>query len=525
MKFRLKIMACMLCLMSVLFGAGGSALILISFQKSLEGEIATAENSYRMLLYTLQVAGGTDLFAGTENMRNALRQMTGQKGAYWDAVLLVSGDEVVYRQGEAAEEWLSTEEKVVEGENAEERLSTEGAMEMAKEQPSAAEETEEEWMSVEETGNCRVTFLRAGNGERYLRISGGFSIGAQTLSLDTVHDISELYENRARQQNAYRFIFLLTMLLCAGLAYSMALILTRPLTRLSRGAREIADGNFSFRSEIRSDDEIGRLSQDFDRMADRIEENVQMLEESVKAQERFVSSFTHELKTPMTSVIGYADLLRSQELSEEERCDAANYIFMEGKRLERLSLKLMEIYVAKEGNIRLSLQAPGAIAEDVAAHLRPIYRDRNISLETRCERGTCRLEPDLFRSLLVNLIDNAGKAIGEEGHGRAISEKGRGETIREEGHIFVAVHMTKDGCVLLVEDDGPGIPEEAKVHLTEAFYRVDKSRSRKQGGAGLGLTLCANIAELHGGALGFENREGGGTRVRVELRGGRDEKR
>lgn len=507
MKFRVKIMACMLCLMSVLFGAGGSALILISFQNSLEGEIATAENSYRMLLYTLQVAGGTDLFAGTENMRNALRQMTGQKGAYWDAVLLVSGDEVVYRQGEAAEEWLSTEEKVVEGENAEERLSTEGVMEMAKEQPSAAEETEEEWMSVEETGNCRVTFLRAGNGERYLRISGGFSIGAQTLSLDTVHDISELYENRARQQNAYRFIFLLTMLLCAGLAYSMALILTRPLTRLSRGAREIADGNFSFRSEIRSDDEIGRLSQDFDRMADRIEENVQMLEESVKAQERFVSSFTHELKTPMTSVIGYADLLRSQELSEEERCDAANYIFMEGKRLERLSLKLMEIYVAKEGNIRLSLQAPGAIAEDVAAHLRPIYRDRNISLETRCERGTCRLEPDLFRSLLVNLIDNAGKAIGEE------------------GHILVAVHMTKDGCVLLVEDDGPGIPEEAKAHLTEAFYRVDKSRSRKQGGAGLGLTLCANIAELHGGALGFENREGGGTRVRVELRGGRDEKR
>ncbi len=469
MKFRVKIMACMLCLMSVLFGAGGSALILISFQNSLEGEIATAENSYRMLLYTLQVAGGTDLFAGTENMRNALRQMTGQKGAYWDAVLLASGDEVVYRQGKAAEEWLSAEE--------------------------------------DETGNCRVTFLRAGNGERYLRISGGFSIGAQTLSLDTVHDISELYENRARQQNAYRFIFLLTMLLCAGLAYSMALILTRPLTRLSRGAREIADGNFSFRSEIRSDDEIGRLSQDFDRMADRIEENVQMLEESVKAQERFVSSFTHELKTPMTSVIGYADLLRSQELPEEERRDAANYIFMEGKRLERLSLKLMEIYVAKGGNICLSPQNPGAIAEDVVAHLCPIYQERNIFLETCCERGTCRLEPDLFRSLLVNLIDNAGKAIGEE------------------GHIFVTVHMTENGCVLLVEDDGPGIPEEAKAHLTEAFYRVDKSRSRKQGGAGLGLTLCADIAELHGGTLAFENCEGGGTRVRVELRGGRDEKR
>ena len=163
--------------------------------------------------------------------------------------------------------------------------------------------------------------------------------------------------------------------------------------------------------------------------------------------------------------------------------------------------------MAKGGNICLSPQNPGAIAEDVVAHLCPICQERNIFLETCCERGTCRLEPDLFRSLLVNLIDNAGKAIGEE------------------GHILVTVHMTENGCVLLVEDDGPGIPEEAKAHLTEAFYRVDKSRSRKQGGAGLGLTLCADIAELHGGTLAFENCEGGGTRVRVELRGGRDEKR
>ena len=101
----------------------------------------------------------------------------------------------------------------------------------------------------------------------------------------------------------------------------------------------------------------------------------------------------------------------------------------------------------------------------------------------------------------------------------------RSQELPEEGHILVTVHMTENGCVLLVEDDGPGIPEEAKAHLTEAFYRVDKSRSRKQGGAGLGLTLCADIAELHGGILTFENCEGGGTRVRVELRGGRDEKR
>ena len=155
MKFRLKIMACMLCLMSVLFGAGGSALILISFQNSLEGEIATAENSYRMLLYTLQVAGGTDLFCRYGKYAKRSPADDRAKGGLLDAVLLASGDEVVYRQGEAAE-----------GETAEEWLSGKESMGAVKEQPSTEEE--------EGTGNCRVTFLRAGNGERYLRISADF---------------------------------------------------------------------------------------------------------------------------------------------------------------------------------------------------------------------------------------------------------------------------------------------------------------------------------------------------------------
>ena len=116
------------------------------------------------------------------------------------------------------------------------------------------------------------------------------------------------------------------------------------------------------------------------------------------------------------------------------------------------------------------------------------------------------LDPDLFRSLVLNLVDNAGKALGSR------------------GHIRVTVRMTGEGCRLCVEDDGPGIPGEARKHLTEAFYRVDKSRSRKQGGAGLGLTLCEKIVKLHNGELSFESEEGRGTKVTAELKGGRCEK-
>lgn len=465
MKFRLKITFCMLCLMAVLFGIGSSALIAISFQDGLDREKEAAKNSYRMLIYTLQMTGELETWSSTEEIQALFRHLSDQGGS-WSAISLYSEDGRLYSSGDAAEYFKDSRGTV-------------------------------------DTQHCAVTYFEDGAGERYLQLSGAFLAGDRTLYLDMAHNISMLYHTREQQQEAYRRIFLGMTVLCAALAYTMALVLTRSLSRLSKGAREIAQGNFSYRSGIRSGDEIGRLSEDFDRMAGQVEQNILDLKESVERQERFVSSFTHELKTPMTAVLGYADLLRSQDLTEEERRDAANYIFSEGKRLERLSLKLLDIYVADQEEIVLSEQNPGRIVRDMVEHLKPGYREQGIVLTCRCGKGRCMLEPDLFRSLLVNLLDNARKALSDG------------------GEVTVSVETTDEGCTLRVEDNGPGIPAESLERLTEAFYRVDKSRSRRQGGAGLGLTLCAKIAELHKGSLHFESQEGRGTKVTAELKGGR----
>lgn len=465
MKFRLKITFCMLCLMAVLFGIGSSALIAISFQDGLDREKEAAKNSYRMLIYTLQMTGELETWSSTEEIQTLFRQLSDQGGS-WSAISLYSEDGRLYSSGDAAEYFKDPRGTV-------------------------------------DTQHCAITYFEDGAGERYLQLSGAFLAGDRTLYLDMAHNISMLYRTREQQQAAYRRIFLGMTVLCAALAYTMALVLTRSLSRLSKGAREIAQGNFSYRSGIRSGDEIGRLSEDFDRMAGQVEQNILDLKESVERQERFVSSFTHELKTPMTAVLGYADLLRSQDLTEEERRDAANYIFSEGKRLERLSLKLLDIYVADQGEVVLSEQNPGRIVRDMVEHLEPGYREQGIVLTCRCGKGRCLLEPDLFRSLLVNLLDNARKALSDG------------------GEVVVSVETTDEGCTLCVEDNGPGIPAESLERLTEAFYRVDKSRSRRQGGAGLGLTLCAKIAELHKGSLYFESQEGRGTKVTAELKGGR----
>ena len=108
-------------------------------------------------------------------------------------------------------------------------------------------------------------------------------------------------------------------------------------------------------------------------------------------------------------------------------------------------------------------------------------------------------EPDLFSSVLTNLLDNARKAMVGE------------------GNIYVLGEHSGTNYRIQVLDNGRGMPEAALRHLTDAFYRVDKSRSRAQGGAGLGLTLCSRILELHGGTISFASREGRGTCVTVEL--------
>ena len=113
------------------------------------------------------------------------------------------------------------------------------------------------------------------------------------------------------------------------------------------------------------------------------------------------------------------------------------------------------------------------------------------------------MEPDLMRSIITNLIDNAGKAI---------------ET---EGEIKISSNMTENGCIIQVKDNGKGMPQYAINRITEAFYRVDKSRARKKGGAGLGLALCAKIVEIHKGKIDIDSKEGRGTVITIYIEGGR----
>jgi signal transduction histidine kinase len=453
MKFRQKMLLAMVWLLTLGYGVGGMLLISQSFQSGLAQEQANAVSSYEMTLQTVQLVNLVDIRQDFSSIRTALERM--DRVSNQAGVLLSRDGEAIYQAGEPVNSLPETE------------------------------------------GSKMLLFAR--DDRRYLQISGPVQTNDLPLRLSILYEITPIYSARSEQISTYHRVFLLMLGLGGAAAWAIAWILTRPLGRLSAAARRLAAGRLETRAKLPARDEIGLLGAEFDRMADQLSETITAQQQEMERQEQFMGSFAHELKTPMTSIIGYADLLRGQSLDEEEAQEAANYIFSEGKRLESLSLKLLDLLLVKHQELMLTDADPAVQIERLVTHLQPVYRENGIVLQCRCEPGFCKLEPDLFASVLTNLLDNARKAL----------TKG--------GNIYVLGKQEADGYQIRVLDNGRGMPEEAIRHLTEAFYRVDKSRSRAQGGVGLGLTLCSRILDLHNGTISFTSREGKGTCVTVTL--------
>ena len=214
-----------------------------------------------------------------------------------------------------------------------------------------------------------------------------------------------------------------------------------------------------------------------------------------------MGAFAHELKTPMTSIIGFSDLLRQGNLDENSRMMAADYIHSEGHRLERLSFKLLELLLLKKDELELKRVRLNVFVAEIERALSPALKAKGIRLVCRGEHQRAVFEPDLVKSVLYNLVDNASKAM--------------------DGGGIIAVQAVSilDGCQFHVVDNGHGMEQEELSKITEAFYRVDKARARSQGGAGLGLALCKQIVELHDGSINFTSVPGKGTHVTVTLYG------
>lgn len=467
MKFYAKIFLSMLVVVSISFGIFGTLLIHNSFQSSLDREIEMGKTENQMLKLTFETTANSIPEAYFENQRTVLTEMA-----------------------QSIEQKMNTNESGM-------LIVDKDSMPIYSNQDLEVDMVLFEQISADKSG---YRIYRSGESY-YLNVMSLISSHFSThkMWLQTTTNITSIYNERQQMLQAYRTIMLVMLACVSVVVFVVSFFLTRSVRKLSKAARSFAKGDMDARVPVKSRDEIGVLTDDFNDMADQLSSRMLSLEEQAKRQEEFTSAFAHELKTPLTSIIGYADMIRSMDLKEEERIKAAGYIYSQGKRLESLSFKLLELLVMKKQDFEFVKMDAHYFIQTVFDLAEVGVLEKNLVLKKSAEKGIIYGEKDLLISLFANLIDNAKKASEE------------GDTIWIEGKA------SKNGYEIIVRDEGRGIPEQELSRITEAFYMVDKSRSRKEGGAGLGMTLCNQIVRLHGAKWKIESEVGVGTCITVSF--------
>ncbi len=344
----------------------------------------------------------------------------------------------------------------------------------------------------------RQYIIRDVGGRTYLFITNLLNIDNQKIKFSYIRDISEIYQERKSQ---YLFFLNVNVLIIIVLAMGIYILTNRiinPINNLINSTQSIAQGNFSGKIVVNTNDEIGMLSQNFNTMAEAVEEKIKELEKNSEQKQRFIYNLTHELKTPLTSIIGYADFLRSTKYNEEVFLKGLNNIFQEGKRLEALSSKMMDLTLLKRENFKMKKENLQIILYEIKDFLKPRLERENIEFLISAEELEVLVERDLIKNLILNLIDNAIKA----------SNRG--------SKIYLNGYKNKDSKIVIeIKDEGIGIEEQELSKVFEPFYMVDKSRTRSVNGAGLGLAICAEIARIHEAEIKIESKIGDGTSIKV----------
>lgn len=281
-------------------------------------------------------------------------------------------------------------------------------------------------------------------------------------------------------------LILETIIIILSLAFSKAF--TRRLRRIMESMRIIRGGDYTHKVQMGGQDELTVLGNEFNDLVER-------LRISEEKRNRFVSDASHELKTPLASIKLLSDSILQNDMDMETVREFVCDIGDEAERLNRMSHKLLSLSrIEMQQDSDCEITYIGPTVERVLRMVNVLAQNNNITIHTDL-RDDCPiliLEDDLYQ-ILFNLIENGIKYN------------------TAHGTLSITVHRQDDNAVVQIKDTGVGIPEDALDHIFERFYRVDKARSRKSGGSGLGLSIVRSMVERNGGTIYATSTVGEGT--------------
>ena len=377
----------------------------------------------------------------------------------------------------------------------------------------------------DKTGNLRLPDKRqyenVMKGEQYVKETGDFyglfkdtKVSWLTIEKPYIYNgeiLGAIYLNiqapeinRARV-TVFKFYILsisIAILISALLVYIFSLRLTKPLKLINNAAKQIANGEFSKRVDISSQDEIGQLGESFNHMAGALEN----LEEMRRA---FIANVSHELRTPMTSIHGFIEGILDGTIPPEREREYLSIVSDETRRLSRLTNDLLDLARMESGEMKLTFVTfdLNELIRRCIIKLENLITKKNIQIEANFHEDTALVyaDKDSIERVLLNLLHNAVKFVPEGGQITI-------ETARSKGKVLVSV-----------KDNGVGIDSEEIGLIWDRFYKSDKSRGKDKTGTGLGLAIVKNIINEHGQEIQVESELGKGTVFKFTLNSSKEE--
>ena len=275
--------------------------------------------------------------------------------------------------------------------------------------------------------------------------------------------------------------------------------LTKPLMDISSAAAKFGEGNYSVRIKEMSKDELGDTARNFNLMAERITTQMDNLETMANDKQRLIDDISHEMRTPLTAIRGYVHYLQTAKLTEEEYYSTLNIIDRQADRMQKLSEGVLSFTRLRNENAdRTTAVNVADLLNDIAKSYSIKAQKDNIYLSVKCP-SYLEIKGDrlLFESLVGNLVDNALNACADT-------------TVKR---VSISAKTRNDNVVIEIEDTGIGMSKETLENIHKPFFRADKSRSRRRGGAGLGAALCKEIADMYNIDIRYTSQLGNGTIV------------
>lgn len=289
---------------------------------------------------------------------------------------------------------------------------------------------------------------------------------------------------------AYAFLFsiIVFMLIIMGLSNKAM----KPIVQLNNATQEVAKGNFDVVVVNDSQDEIGQLTESFNKMAKELK-SIEYLRKD------FVSNVSHEFKTPISSILGFAKLLENRNLTDEEKKEYLDIIVEESKRLSNLSTNILNLSKLESQEIVFNKSEYDLDEQmrNVILLLEPKWYEKNISFDIEMEKISLHANEDLMQQVWINLLNNA------------ITYS------HPKGVIHIKVYNEEEQAVIVIRDEGIGMDEYTKERMFEKFFKGNSSLSKE--GTGLGLALVKRIIDLHHGTIEVESRPGEGTTIKLAI--------